>query len=294
MTLGGSLKRVLARSVPEPIWKRMLQRYYFTRVKGYRQANEWESGERDLGVVKHLVASGDSVIDVGANFGFYTVYLSGLVGHGGSVSSFEPIPLTFDILAYNTRNLSLANVKVFNCAISDQGCSAIMNVPRFKSGSDNYYQARLARAGSDSVDSTGRQIAVQVKTLDSIFNGLSKRVTFIKMDVEGHELQAIRGAKDIIRSFKPALLIEMSGDLDDNQSAAFALLSQLQNEGYLPYWYDGTRLRLRSRGDTSVNYFFLTDEQLRHLDTSVRRDPAERDAASPRSHRSSGGNESGR
>jgi FkbM family methyltransferase len=277
MSLRGALKRTLAGAIPERLWTRMLQRYYFKRLKAYWQAGEWESMESDLQIVRHLVSPGDSVVDVGANFGFYTAYLSGLVGQTGHVTSFEPIPLTFDILAYNGRKLPLTNLTAFNYAISDGNRSAVMNVPRFDSGSDNYYQARLVRSEADRADSSGRSVAVQVRTLDSVLRDSPDRVSFIKIDVEGHELPAVAGAQNLISSSKPALLIEVSGDPDDTESAAFALCARLRDDGYLPYWYDGSSLRRRSRGDVSINYFFLTEEQVSRLAAAVPVDVAERD-----------------
>jgi FkbM family methyltransferase len=254
--------------VPDQLRRRILQRYYLSKVRLY-QRQEWrETTESDLQVIKHLVRPGDDVIDVGANFGFYTVYMSELVGPDGSVSSFEPIGRTFDLLAYNVTKLSLGNVRLFNCAVSDQDGSATMGIPQFDSGNENYYQARLA--GAELLQSFSRQVPVQLKKLDSVFLGDSRKLTFIKIDVEGHELHAINGARRLISTFKPALLIEMSGNLDDHSSAAFMLARQLQEDGYSPYWYDGMELRLRAKGDDSINYFFLTSGQLHGLDSKVR------------------------
>ena len=102
-----------------------------------------------------------------------------------------------------------------------------MQIPEFESGGGNYYQARLT--GPENVNSFKPLIGVSLKKLDSLFADRLKRVAFMKVDVEGHELQAIDGAKNLISALKPALLIEMSGNLDDHHSPAWTLLRQLQD-----------------------------------------------------------------
>jgi FkbM family methyltransferase len=268
MSLMAVLKNSCSRLLPERIWRGILQRYYFQRLLAYRKSNEWESKERDLEVVKHLVAEGDSIVDVGANFGFYTAYLSGLAGNRGRIVSFEPIPLTFEILKYNIHKLSLDNARAINCALSDRDGVADMAVPKFESGGENYYQARVVP--SDLEGKLTRRVKVDSKKLDSLFADHSEKIDFVKIDVEGHELQAIQGGISTIRRFKPALLIEVSGNPDDDRSAAAILVNLLRHEGYGIYWYDGERLKSRSTGDESVNYFFLTEDQIRRLKVSMR------------------------
>ena len=267
MSLKSSLRSVLTPLLPDGVRRRILQRYYLRKVKTYRRAN-WDTGESDLQVVQHLIEPGDHVVDVGANFGFYTAYLSERVGRDGSVTSFEPIPRTFDLLEYNVRNLPLANVRLFNCGVSDHGGSATMGIPQFDSGVDNYYQAALVSPGSSSA--FAQEVPVELKTLDSVFAAASKKLTFLKIDVEGHELQAIGGARQLIHETRPALMIEVSGNPDDRTSNAFKLSQQLQADGYAAYWYDGQTLHSRSAGDSSINYFFLTADQHRRLTTRIR------------------------
>ena len=265
MSLKSLVRSLLAPLLPDGVRRRILQRYYLSKVKTYRRAN-WDTGEDDLQVVRHLIEPGDHVVDVGANFGFYTAYLSERVGRDGAVTSFEPIPRTFDLLAYNVRKLPLANVRLFNCGVSDHDGSAKMGIPQFDSGVDNYYQATLV--GPDSSSAFSQQVPVELKTLDSVFAG--SKLAFLKIDVEGHELHAIGGARRLIQESRPALMIEVSGDPDDRNSNAFELSQRLQANGYAAYWYDGQMLRPRSTGDTSINYFFLTADQHRRLATRIR------------------------
>jgi FkbM family methyltransferase len=267
LKLKPAFKKLVVRSLkllPETMYKQIFRSYYFSKLKAYGERDQWECKEADLQIVKHLVLSGDDVIDVGANFGFYTAFLAKLVGAHGYVYSFEPIPLTFEVLSYNTKKLPLTNVHLFNYAVSHNDDWAIMEIPKWESGNENYFQARIPL--SNESDRSLQQVKVFSRTLDSVFRDHGKRIAFIKIDVEGHELQVIEGAKCTIAKYKPALLIEISGDLDANCSSSSMLANYLQAQGYCIYWYDGTMLRRRSFGDRSINYFFLTQDQFEEIE----------------------------
>jgi FkbM family methyltransferase len=267
MNLKSIAKRLFFRWAPAAAIKFLLKRYYLRRLKAYSGSGEWERIERDMEIVKHFVASGDSVVDVGANFGFYTAFLSILAGERGVVYSFEPIPLTFEILSHNVQALPLANVKAFNYAISEKDGSGVMVIPSWSaSGGENFYQASIRTAKTE--DDRFKQVQVGLKKLDSLFSGHEKRIGFIKIDVEGHELQVVEGARSVISRYKPALYIEISDNPDDRQSSAFTIFSHLEKDGYEPYWYDGQKVKRRVSGDRSVNYFFLTQDHCIQLERS--------------------------
>lgn len=214
--------------------------------------------EKDLAVIKYLVGPGDHAVDIGANFGVYTKFLSDLAGPYGHVYSIEPIPQTFDILASNVRRLGLFNVELINCAISGRKGTVTMEVPLFESGVENYYQARIVNGQPSN---PLRHIDIASITLDLLFSERPPLV-FIKCDVEGHELACIQGAHDINHLLKPAWLIEISGNPDDPHSSSFETFKLLREEGYEPYIWTGERLRLREEGDRSVNYFFLMPKHI--------------------------------
>jgi FkbM family methyltransferase len=265
--------------VPAAIRTLALRRHYVGKLRRYIQAAAWESEEPDMAILKHLVMPGDCAIDVGANFGFYTTYLSGLVGDRGHVICFEPVPRTFGLLSHSVRTLKLSNVSLHNAAVSDHDGNGTMEVPQFESGTDNYYQAALSSADMTGERRSHIRVPVRLLRLDSL-PPVRGRLTFVKVDVEGHELQVVGGARELIQSHRPALLIEVSGSPDDERSTGFELFRQLNAYGYSPYLFDGERLRSRIFGDTSINYFFLTADHRRHLanslklDEAVGRDPA--------------------
>ena len=76
--------------------------------------------EKELGILNQFIKPGDTVLDIGANFGVYTHEFSKLVGSEGKVYSFEPIPETYGRLCYCVDKLNLNNVEVFDVALSDR------------------------------------------------------------------------------------------------------------------------------------------------------------------------------
>lgn len=250
-------KALVRSALPERILQIIKKVYYVHLLRFFT-----EDDEVSFKVIKHLVGYGDCVIDVGANIGVYTKYLSVLVGIHGRVYSVEPIPLTFEILYSNVRKLELKNVELINYAISDTNGSVLMEVPLYESGGENFYEARIMEGNTNS---SLRRVRVESKTIDYLFSALPYNISFIKCDVEGHELRCIKGAMKIIKESKPAWLIEISGDPDSLKSTFYEIFKLLNEEGYEAYWFDGISLNKWCSDDKSVNYFFLALKHLRVL-----------------------------
>jgi FkbM family methyltransferase len=221
-----------------------------------------EKFEKDFRIIKHLVESGDKVIDIGANIGVYTKYLSGLVGKQGLVYSIEPIPCTYKILYSNFAKMKINNVEFMNYAISNSNGTAIMEVPTYESGYENFYRARIAVKGSQN---SYRRFIIKTRTIDFLFSQLFLDIAFIKCDVEGHEFECIKGAMKLLNKFKPAWLIEISGNADDIKSNAFQTMNLLFDLEYKAFWYDGKRLIERKYGNNNNNFFFLDKKHLKSL-----------------------------
>jgi FkbM family methyltransferase len=249
------IKRWALAHLPDFLIQRV-KKHHYLRLLRRQGSNE----EPEFTVISRLVKSGDHVLDVGANYGVYMKFLSGLVGRTGLVVSVEPIPSTFRIISSNARRLRLDNVRLLNVAFSDRNEDAVMEVPRLPTGGENYYMAKIAAGRPDP---GLRRVEIKTVTLDSEFASHPTEITFIKCDVEGHELPCVSGAMAVVRTWRPAWCIEVSGDPDRPDSKASSLFRVFERESYRPFWFDGTVLRPRRAGDTSVNYFFL---QSRHLE----------------------------
>jgi FkbM family methyltransferase len=198
-------------------------------------------------VLKSLVSPGDSVADIGANVGVYTEELSSLVGPTGHVYSFEPVSDTFEILQAVVNKANLSNVSTFNAALGSQPAEHEMVIPDL-GGFTGYYWAHLART-----DDAGRREKVKVLTLDGLWKANTiQRLDFIKCDVEGGELEVIRGALDLIRSDLPAWLLEVS------RGTSGELFKILKGFGYHAFVYDKRLIETDGYRDKEFsNYFFL-------------------------------------
>ena len=148
----------------------------------------------------------DSVaIDCGANVGTYTALM---VDRGATVYAFEPNPHAFDVLA--ARFAGLENVYCANAAVSDRGGRASLYLHRDAKEDPlrtSTASSLLAAKGNVSVENA---IDVQLVDLDAFIRGLGRRVTLLKLDVEGVEVAILRrlletGTIDLL----DAVLVEM-------------------------------------------------------------------------------------
>jgi FkbM family methyltransferase len=158
-------------------------------------------GRRDAEVFGTLVRPGQTVADVGANQGIFTLLLSGLVGPSGSVLAFEPEPHLFRALSENCRRNGVRNVELFGFALSDRRGRAALHVSAVHSG-DN----RL-----DAAPGPGPMIDVDVLPLDEVLAG--RRVDLVKIDVQGHEPRVLAGMKrGLHQDPAPVLVLEFWPD----------------------------------------------------------------------------------
>lgn len=130
------------------------------------------------------IRPGATVFDVGANAGFFTLLASKLAGDSGRVYAFEPLPRNLDFLERHIRLNDLANVNVEALAIATT------------SGEAHFRIAQHASMGGLSEDGDLRVVTASLD--DLIAGGRATRPDFIKMDIEGAESDALRGAKALL------------------------------------------------------------------------------------------------
>ena len=137
----------------------------------------------------HLLRAGMTVIDVGANIGYYTVICASLVGKGGRVYSFEPDPWMFGHLRSNVLATGLNNVRLHQEAVADQTTHASFVRDRF--GTEGHLAAPTGEAG---------EIVVATRSIDSVIaQDEWPIVDIIKVDAEGAELAVLNGMGGVSR-----------------------------------------------------------------------------------------------
>ncbi|MGB8986949.1 MAG: FkbM family methyltransferase [Candidatus Sulfotelmatobacter sp.] len=148
-------------------------------------------------LISSMVRPGTIFYDVGANVGFYSLLAAALVGPEGQVFAFEPLPRN---LAYLRKHLELnrvSNVEILELAIAEQ--NGIASFIREPSG----FMGRLSDTGG---------LPVAVATLDSLLEkGRLVPPHSIKMDIEGAELLALRGAATCIQQYRPLIFLATHG-----------------------------------------------------------------------------------
>lgn len=149
------------------------------------------------------------MIDGGANFGIYTTRLQNLVGPEGRVIAVEPLPF---LLSYLSNKLASApNITLINAALTNAfGPNISLHVPHIAPG-----LMEPALASLQFVKDPKSTFRVSATTLDTVARDLGS-LSFIKLDLEGHELQALQGATRCLRVLRPIIQIE-ENDVKQNR-----------------------------------------------------------------------------
>lgn len=153
-------------------------------------------------------------IDIGANIGNHAIYFS---DYWKKVYAFEPHPLVYKILSVNSGLVD--NVKCFNFGISSSERSASFSVNKRNMGGGFV---------STGTDMSGDGESISLKRLDDVIsesNLESNEVKLIKIDVEGHEYDALLGCEKTIKNYKPLIIFEQhESDFNDNSTKSIDLI----------------------------------------------------------------------
>ena len=247
--------RSLARSVLDRLpsfLRSRLEAAHYARLLQCMNAN----AEPNLVVVKALVVPGSTVVDVGANIGVYTRWLTEFVGASGQVIAIEPLAETFATLKRIASRFAWTNVTLVAAAASDHPGTVWMQIPEDDRGIRNHYLARIAGDGEDAE-------SVRSVTIDQLLGPTS--VTLIKVDVEGHEFACLRGGLGTVRRSHPALLVEINRDDWDQTPGGDAVVGMLRKERYSVWTFDGKKLNQWTGAIDGVNYWFLQPSHIAAL-----------------------------
>lgn len=173
-------------------------------------------------VLKHI-KKGQTVVDAGAQIGYYSVLFGKLVGSKGKVFAFEPDTRNFEILAKNLRVNKLKNVKPVRAALAD-----FVGTRRFFTNPVNRGASSFTSPEIDGVISSN----VAVTTLDEFFKKTTPNIDFLKIDVEGAEHLVLRGAKTILEQSKLLMLLEFFPGAGKVEGEGLNLLKYLYYLGF--------------------------------------------------------------
>lgn len=168
-----------------------------------RNYGNWESHLIDF--YRSFIKPDDIIIDCGANLGFHTIQFGNLA-RDGRVYSFEPQPLLFNILNLNILLNELSSIiRPLPFGVSDT-----VSRMRMSPVSEQIFSPDLINYGGRSIIDTGDGEDIDTIVLDQLFENKNMQFSLIKLDIQGHELKAIQGAKNIINKNRPIIMFENS------------------------------------------------------------------------------------
>jgi FkbM family methyltransferase len=220
------------------------------------QFGEWSWDEAEL--FGRILGPGSVAVDGGAHCGTLTLAMADLVKGAGEVWAFEPQRFVFQTLAANVALNSAVNVHTVHAALGRKGAKPLTVQLTSPALSFNWGSLSYAKAPQGPI---GRSEKVPVVAIDDL--PLS-RLDLVKLDVEGMEADALRGAGEMIKKHKPALYIETNIDsaeqwrLGDPAVEALAEVHKLKM-GYQCHWHTHP-VDAALNGDKRTRGFYKSDK----------------------------------
>ncbi len=199
--------------------------------------------------VKRVIKPGMKILEIGANIGYYALIETKLAGPTGHLYAIEPSPYNFDLLK---RNLELNNIR--NADLHQAAFGEKRDKVKFYMYDRSNLSSFIKR---EDMGMETTEIEVEMVTLDDFLR--LKNADFIRMDVEGYELEILKGGTQVLSSdSKPKLFfIEVHSDLLHKKDSSGREIIELLAK----YGYEVRKSFWRGRSDISVT---STKEMLNH------------------------------
>lgn len=196
--------------------------------------------EPELILIEKFCDKTKSTIDIGV---FRGVYSYKMAEYSNKVYGFEANPVMFNYLNKNLTKLK-KNIILHNIALSDSEGYAKLKIPirkksMVKSNFEDYYEGGLATIESDNNLHNKMFDTFDVKKLNLDSFNFDQKISFIKIDVEGHEFSVLKGSEKILKKYKPVLLIEIDKQHSTKVKETFNYLEELNYESF---YFDGIDL----------------------------------------------------
>jgi len=176
-------------------------------------------------LMKNILKSGDTIIDIGANIGYYALLESKIVGKTGKVYAIEPVKRNIDLLKKNILLNNYKNIETFEAAVSRENKTKNM----YLTTKSNWCTLRLSK--NDKIDEqVVDKVLVKTITLDKFVED-KKFPNLIRMDVEGYEIEIIKGMKNILAE-KKSLKIIIELHCCFLSDLGFDMLRELEKNGF--------------------------------------------------------------
>jgi FkbM family methyltransferase len=160
-------------------------------------------------LISNFVKQGDLVVDIGCHVGIYSAFLSELVGNKGRVFCFEPHKEIVQKLSNNLILNGFNNYEIHNYGLGDADKDMYFNAVSsedFIQGTVNSSFFENEKIGSKSFKGKFEKIKTKVRRLDSVL--INEEIKFVKIDVEGFEVNVLKGMTGLIKRCRPIIIFE--------------------------------------------------------------------------------------
>ena len=211
--------------------------------------NYWVDWE-EFNLIKDIIRQDDILLDIGANIGFYTLWMSRFIGKG-SVHSFEPDEKNFQRLDRNINLNGLGSViKANKTAVSEKTGTLFLTQDRDTMNHLTY-------------EKTTGAVSISTITLDEYCQANNiNRIKYLKIDIEGFEMTAFKGGEQLLRNGAIGIIqLEINNALNNSGITEEQLVSYLAGFGYQLATYDIPAKKIKRIGLSRQreNYFAIKD-----------------------------------
>ena len=246
------IKSYLFRLLGEESYLKLLNLgFFFLYNTGLLKQNE---GYKYHYFVKQLIKKDDTVVDIGANVGYFTKLYSKWVGDNGKVIAIEPVPLYNKIIKWSCKGRK--NIELYPYALGKEDKKVYLVTPDhfgyLRTGLPHIYDEKNNKALSEYEFS----FEADMKKANELFESFEK-IDYLKCDIEGYEEVVIPEIIPVLKKFKPVIQIETWGSHKPIVEAA------LTSAGFEKYYLSGSALKKAVAGedDPAGDLIFIHKEK---------------------------------
>jgi FkbM family methyltransferase len=217
-----AVRKFLVNALGFKSYIRLVSKIYITLVGAGLMQKKYP----ELFFLKKIIKPGFTCLDIGANLGYYSTFLSRIVGPEGKVLAIEPVPLFQEIWRSNVKASGISNLSMWPYALGGENTRIQMGTPE----RDGLLHHGMTKIINSAKDNYARTYEVEMKIPDELFINLN-RLDFVKCDVEGYEFEVFRNMQETLRKFQPVIQTELNGK--DNRQQVKALLTQIGYQTYI-------------------------------------------------------------
>ena len=238
MSISKTAKKLLYKTLSFEQYLRVLSKLYFISYKA-----GWLKNNPNIQYpyfLKNVIKKGDTIIDIGANLGYYTCLFAEWTGRDGKVYAVEPVEPVRNVLQRNARKFNW--VEILPYALGTENKEIALGNDSLKShgyvASGSHFVLDAAMAKNPEIT-----FKAEMRRGSELFGKVPK-IDFIKCDTEGYETIIFPEIQDVIRQHTPAVLVETGGE---NRKQ---ILTLMQGLGYEPFVLKNQKLVSLQQTDT--------------------------------------------